>query len=331
MKKIIIISVILIGTLVSLIACTGSEERDKPLVMTSLFPQYDFTRAVAGDLVDVEYLLPPGTSAHSFEPSARTVASILDADALIYTGESMEPWVHTLIESNAPDSLSILDLTQNVRLIDSDGHIYESEVHDDHDDHDKEDHDEDEHDHGAYDPHIWTDPLNAIQMVEDITALLVELVPEEAQTLNANKDAYVAELNRMHLAFLDLVENSERQTIMHGGHNAMGYFVARYNLEYVNPYRGFSTDAEPTPQAIASMVDTMNTYNIEHLFSEQLISPNVSNAISEETGATILYLYAGGNIPLDEFNDGLTFLDMLEHNLEQLKIGLGYTGDDMSG
>ena len=116
--------------------------------------------------------------------------------------------------------------------------------------------------------------------------------------------------------------------MMHGGHNAIGYFVERYNLIYVNPYEGFSTDAEPTPSAISYMIDLMNTNNIEYLFSETLISDTVASTIKEQTGAEILYLYAGGNLSKDDFDSGLTFLEMMEHNLEQYKIGFGYDEAD---
>jgi len=311
-KLLLLLSVATVFFLV--VACQGSSERDKPLVMTSLFPQYDITRAIAGNHVEIEYLLPPGTNAHSFEPSARTVARILSADALIYTGAQMEPWVQTLIASNSKESLSIMNLSLNARLIDHHGNIYEPT---------ESGHD---FDMSSFDPHIWQDPLNVIQMAHDITDLLITLVPAQEETFIENKETYILEIEQIHLAFEDLVQNSELNVMMHGGHNAFGYFNARYNLRYINPYRGFSTDAEPTPQAIANMIDTMNEYGIEYLFSEQLISPNVSNALSEGTGAEILYLYAGGNAPIDAFNEGITLIDMFERNLEQLKIGLRYYG-----
>jgi zinc transport system substrate-binding protein len=64
------------------------------------------------------------------------------------------------------------------------------------------------------------------------------------------------------------------------------------------------------------------------LFSETLLSQTVANTISEQTGAEILYIYSMGNLSKDEFESGLTFLDMMEHNLTQYRIGLGYDETD---
>ncbi len=380
MKKIITLASVLLIAL-TLVACNGTRsENEKPVVMTTLFPQYDFARQIAGDLIELEFLLPPGTDAHTFEPSPRTVARIISADLLIYTGDDMEPWVSTLIQSSRSDSLKLLDLSKNVNLIDGHHHDHDDHHDDDHHDHDHHDHDhhdhdhhehddhhdddhhdhdhhdhdhhdddhhdhdhhdhdhhdhdhhdhdhhDHDHDHGDYDPHIWTDPLNAMIMIYDILDALIELLPEHEAQMRENANIYVAELQVLHQQFQDLRANAELTVMMYGGHNAMGYFIHRYRLSYVNPYRGFSTDSEPTPQALAHMIDLMNELNIEHLFSEKLIAPNVANAIAENTGAKILYVYTMHNAPVDDFNRGITFIEMMEHNLNQFRIGLRYRGN----
>jgi ABC-type Zn uptake system ZnuABC Zn-binding protein ZnuA len=493
MKRIVILLLLVIVGFTA-VGCRRSTPSDKPVVITTLFPQYDFVRQIAGDLVDLEFLLQPGTSAHAYEPSPATVIRILNADLLVYTGDGMEPWVKTLIASSASERLTILDLSVNAFRLEDDhneafeaflaelDHIVhewedgditaeaameaiEDLLHDylhehgyEHGDHaeesaidaflaeldhivhewedgditadvameeieelvhtfkhdhshneafeaflyeldhiihewedgditaeaameeiddllhafmhdhtithaieafiaaldhivhewedgditaeaameeiedlvhafmDEEDHPHDDHDHGDFDPHIWLDPLNAKNMVRDIIEALVELLPEHEATIRANGQAYLAELEALHQSYLDLVANVEVLKIMHGGHNAFTYFTHRYNIQYVTPYRGFSSNAEPTPQALAEMIDLMNETGIEHLFSEHLISPNVANAISEATGATILYLYAGENAPKDAFDRGITFIEMMQHNLEQFKIGMKYNG-----
>ncbi|MFH5881733.1 MAG: metal ABC transporter solute-binding protein, Zn/Mn family [Candidatus Izemoplasmataceae bacterium] len=396
MKRIVILLLLVIVGFTA-VGCRRSTPSDKPVVITTLFPQYDFVRQIAGDLVDLEFLLQPGTSAHAYEPSPATVIRILNADLLVYTGDGMEPWVKTLIASSASERLTILDLSVNAfRLEDDHNEAFEAFLYEldhiihewedgditaeaameeieglvhafmsdstiipaietfiaalDHIVHEwedgditaeaameeiedlvhafmqEEDHPHDDNDHGDFDPHIWLDPLNAKNMVRDIIEALVELLPEHEATIRANGQAYLAELEALHQSYLDLVANVEVLKIMHGGHNAFTYFTHRYNIQYVTPYRGFSSNAEPTPQALAEMIDLMNETGIEHLFSEHLISPNVANAIKEATGATILYLYAGENAPKDAFDRGITFIEMMQHNLEQFKIGMKYNG-----
>jgi ABC-type Zn uptake system ZnuABC Zn-binding protein ZnuA len=71
------------------------------------------------------------------------------------------------------------------------------------------------------------------------------------------------------------------------------------------------------------MIQTMNDNNVNHLFSETLISANVANTISRETGAEILYIYSMEKFTQEEYDNGITIFEMFRHNLDQLKIGMG--------
>ena len=329
--------VLLLGLVFAMSACTTSEEDSGEVtVYSSLFPQYDVVRALAGDYVNNEFLLSSGVDAHSYEPSPRTVADIFESDALIYTNAAMEPWISTFIEEHDNYGYTLLNISSNIETIGHDDDHDDAhdddhdEAHDTHDTHDDDhddahDDDHDDHDHGDYDPHVWTSPQNMVQITRDIEALLLELVPEHSDVISQNADEYVESLNELDSAFHDTVESTELDSIMLGGHNALGYFTEAYGLELINPYRGFSTDSEPTSQAIGEMIDTMKANEIEHLFSEHLIYPDVADIISEETGAEILYLYNGANLGTDDFDSGMGMIDIFEHNLEKVRIGLGYS------
>jgi len=308
-----ILSIFLLALLgLSLSACEESEDNGQVKVVTTLFPQYDIVRSLAGDKVDLSLTLPPSVSAHSYEPTPSSVIDLLESDLFIYSSDALEPWVHDVLSDHEEGDLVVLNLSMYVALIDgASDHIHEEE----------EDHSHEEID---YDPHYWSDPLNVKLMVNVIARELEILLPSELESIRANRDLYLEELDHLHEEFLHLEEHRATDYMMHGGHNAVGYFVDRYNYVYVNPYEGFSTDAEPTPSAIANMIDLMTEHNIGYLFSEKLISDTVANTIREQTTAEILYLYAGGNLSKEEFDGGLTFLEMMEHNLEQYKIGFGY-------
>jgi len=313
MKKIVIaFSVLLmIGTLS---ACNSTvEENGNIKVVTTLFPQYDMVRSLAEDKVDVTLTLPPGVSAHTFEPTPSMMIDILNADLFIYSSDMLEPWVQSFLDSNNTGDLKILNLSEYVVLIEGMDHDEEEDGHD--------------HDYEV-DPHYWSDPLNAKLMVNAIARELEDLLEDDIDFINQNKERYLEELDHYHEEFVHLEETRELDIIMHGGHNAIGYFIERYDLEYINPYEGFSSDAEPTPLRISNMIDLMEDYQIQYLFSETLLSQTVANTISEQTGAEILYIYSMGNLSKDEFESGLTFLDMMEHNLTQYRIGLGYDETD---
>jgi len=119
MKKIILAALIAVLA-ISLSGCAtlrapfGGNER--PTVITTLFPQYDFVRAIGGDKVDVSLLLPPGVESHSFEPTPRDIANIHRADLFIYTGKYMEPWAARIIDAAQGKPLVVVDASHGVTL-----------------------------------------------------------------------------------------------------------------------------------------------------------------------------------------------------------------------
>ena len=326
MKKILLTLLIFIS--LGLSACTTSDD-DSITVVTTLFPQYSMVEAIAPEGINHVYILPFGSSAHTFEPTPSDVATILDASLLIYTGEIMEGWVHD-IEESKPDSLRILDLSRFVDLIDEDA----DENHDDHDDHDETDADHDDHEeehmeddhegheHGTVDPHYWLDPHNLEEMAQSIADALIVLVPDQATTITTNLAAYLEELEAYEEATTELIANAPVRTLLHGGHNAFAYFAGHYGLTYQTPYSGFSDDQEPTAQAIAELIDTVDLLKTSVIFAEEFIQPNVANAIAEATGVVVVQLYTAGNISQDLYDEGWTLLDILYENNERLKEGL---------
>ncbi|WP_035051219.1 metal ABC transporter solute-binding protein, Zn/Mn family [Carnobacterium pleistocenium] len=113
---------------VTLFACgqvqsdNGAKDNEELSVVTTFYPVYEFTKKVAGDRADVSMIIKAGTDAHGFEPSARDVAAINDADVFAYSSGEMEPWVGGLM-----DSLDSEDLI-TVRTADADSFI-STDVH----------------------------------------------------------------------------------------------------------------------------------------------------------------------------------------------------------
>ena len=331
MKKLLLTLLLFIS--LGLSACTTSDD-DSITVVTTLFPQYSMVEALAPEGINHVYILPFGASAHTFEPTPGDVATILDASLLIYTGEIMEGWVHD-IEESKPDSLRVLDLSRFVDVIEGDEHDHDDhddhdadhDDHDaDHDDHDEEeehmDEDHDDHNHGAIDPHYWLDPHNLEEMAQAIADALIVLVPDQSATINANLSAYLEELEVYEEATTELIANAPVRTLLHGGHNAFAYFAGHYGLTYQTPYSGFSDDQEPTAQAIAELIEAVDTLGTSVIFAEEFIQPNVANAIAEATGVVVVQLFTAGNISQELYDEGWTLLDILYENNERLKEGL---------
>ena len=110
--------------------------------------------------------------------------------------------------------------------------------------------------------------------------------------------------------------------IIYGGHFAFGYFAKRYGLTHESPYPGFSPNAEPSPKAIAELISKMRASGQKYIYYEELIEPKVARIIAEETGATLELLHGAHNVSKKELKSGITFLDIMEDNLQKLKVGL---------
>lgn len=308
MKKVILLGTLFILTNFGLNGCVLGEEKDKPLVVTTLFPHYDFVKQIAGDLVDLKFLIGPGVNAHAYDPSAGDVITIFDSDLFIYTGEIMEPWIEESIVPNAPEGFNALDLSKSVTLLATDhDHVEEEEEHE-----------------GDFDPHFWTLPSNAKAMVSAISIALISILPEYESALQQATSVYLAQLDELDEAWSDLVAHADQLTIINAGHFAFGYVSEHYGFEAVSPYEGYTPNAEPTQNNIIYLIDLMNTLGIKTVYYEELIDPKVAQSIAEPTGANLVILNAGGNISLDQFNQGVTFLDVMFQNIENLKVGMAY-------
>jgi ABC-type Zn uptake system ZnuABC Zn-binding protein ZnuA len=97
----------------------GSRQEDsskKLSVVTTLFPLYDFAKAIGGEYADVTLLLPPGVESHSFEPKPSDMIRIDQSDIFAYTGKAMEPWVEDLRKGIRP-SVAVVDASVGIELM----------------------------------------------------------------------------------------------------------------------------------------------------------------------------------------------------------------------
>ena len=211
---------------------------------------------------------------------------------------------------------------------DDDDHDADHDHHDDdhdadHDHHHDDDHDDhDGHDHGEFDPHYWLDPHNLEEMAKAIAEELIVLVPQHEASIRLNLNNYLDIIEQYEDDVKATIARAQTRTLIHGGHNAFGYFAAHFGLEYVTPYSGFSSEMEPSPQARAELLRTMQSVGATVIYAEELINPRVANVIAQETGADIIYLFTGENISQELYNEGVTLMDMLYLNLQRLKKGL---------
>jgi zinc transport system substrate-binding protein len=297
--------------LVALICCACQKEpatqtHGKITVVATLFPIYDFARNVGGDRVQVTQLMPPGVEPHSYEPKPADAMKVSGADLFIFTSPQMEPWATGFVQGLGSGKVTVVDASKGVPLLES---TAEEKGH------------EDGHQHGRVDPHVWLDFQNAQIMVDNIAAGLAQKDPGSKDYYLANARAYNEKLQKLDAQFREGLSSCAKRTFIHGGHSAFAYLARRYGLKY-EAASAVNAEAEPSPMAIASLVQDMKRQGLHYVFSEELLSPRVSEVLARETGGKVLMLHGAHNVAKDDLARGVTFISLMERNLQNLETGL---------
>lgn len=311
-KYIKLLSLLLCAVLIFCFAACGQSETDKEengklSVVCTLFPQYDFVREIAGDKAEVTLLLTPGTDSHSYDPSPADMVKINECDLFIYTGELMEAWAGNIV-SSLPADIDVLSVAAAAE--------YETQSHN------HAEHGESGHDHSV-DPHIWTSPVNSMEIVRQICAKLCEIDPQNASFYKANEESYLASLEEIDGKFRTAVASAEHKTIVMCDRFAMLYFCEEYGLDYIAAFDSCTSNTEPSPAVIVKIVNEIKAKNIPAVFCAELSNRKVAQSVSEQTGVKVLELHSCHNLSADDFNAGETYLTLMERNLANIKTALG--------
>ena len=305
-------------------------------VVTTLFPYYDFVRQVAGDRVELSMVIPAGMDSHSFEPTPKDIRMIQNADVLIANGGTMELWVERVLDSfkqEAPYTVMMMDHVDTVEEEIVEGmehsdeghhhkHVFEEDDHDDHDHDEDDDHDDDHHYEIEYDEHIWTSPVNAIKMVRTIENVLKEADPQNANFYASSADEYVGKLEQLDQEFRTVRAEAIHDIIIMGDKFPLRYFADEYDLRYRAAFSGCSSDTEPSAKTIAYLIDKIREEKLPAVYYLELSSHRVAEIISEETGAKPLLFHSCHNVTRREFENGVTYLELMEQNVINLREGL---------
>lgn len=324
----------------SLTACTVPVEKaddGKIQIVATLFPYYDFARAIAGDRADVTLLLSPGREAHSFEPTPLDAVTISESDVFLYNGGEGEYWVDSMLGAAGENIAVIARMMDYVDALDeeyvedmqgADGHDHDHEhgSHDDHDDHDDHDHDheEDEHDSDEveYDEHIWTSPKNAVVLCRAVCDAICKADPANEDFYRANCDDYCAQIEALDVRFADLCASAPRKLLVFADRFPMLYFCREFGLDYRAAFHGCSGDTEPSLATIKYLIDKVEDEDIPVVYTIDFGTKKVAAVVSECTGAAVDTLYSMQTVSRTDFDAGETYLTLMERNYEALRKGL---------
>lgn len=321
-------------SLCSCAAPRNTEDNGKISVVTTLFPYYDFARAIAGDRADITLLLSPGREAHSFEPTPLDAVTISEADVFLYNGGEGEYWVEEMLDA-AGENIAVTarmmdyvdardeEFVEGMQGADNHDHDHDHGAEDhDHDAHDGHDHEENDSDEIEYDEHIWTSPRNAIALCRAVCDALCAADSANEDFYRTNCEDYCAQLAALDERFTALFAAAPQKLLIFADRFPMLYFCKEYGLDYRAAFHGCSGDTEPSLATLRFLIDKVEEKNIGTVYTVDLGTKKIADVVSECTGCSQETLWSMQTISRADFDAGETYLTLMERNYEALRKGL---------
>ncbi len=173
------------------------------------------------------------------------------------------------------------------------------------------------------DPHVWTDPRNVMLWTMVARDLLSENDPANEEIYAANAAAYLAQLSELDGELASMFESiPAEQRIIITNHGMLGYMAHRYGFEIVGTIiPGGGTAAEPSPDDVVALIETVVDYDVSAIFTEYTVSDTLAGQVADETGVYVLRLYTGSLT--DAGGDAPTYIDYMRYNATTIVEGLG--------
>lgn len=295
-------------------------QNDGISIVCTGFPSYDFARNIVGDLAEVSLLIPPGSDSHSFDPKPADIIAVENADLFIYGGGESDEWARDILESAAPGKIvAMLDAVETVPEEYKEGMEGEHE-------HEHE-HSHDEEHHHEPDEHVWTSPVNAIRICEDIAEALCELDGENEAQYRSLLSKYTQRLAQLDEEIRRVVSYSSGKTLIFGDRFPFRYLAEEYGLDYYAAFPGCAELTEPAAKTVAFLIDKVRAEDIPVVFYVEFSNRKICNTIAEETGAKPMLLHSAHNLTKAEFESGVGYVELMENNIEALREALGSGAD----
>lgn len=281
----------------------GPSGNTEPLLVSTLFPQYSLANSLAGDLMDIEWLVPPGVDPHEYEPSPSQRIQLNNADVVLFSSESFEPWIHSIEDSHQG---KLVDLSSYVSLLPS------NEIEP------NPNASEEDHDHDDGDPHYWVDPANGLLMLEVIANELITLLPEHELLIQSRQILIEEALLEIVSLYDALVGEDEELDIVFAGHNALGYLI-NYDIHVLTPYPGFSSEIVPTAQSIIEFKDLILSLETNLLYVSSTDNIAVIETLLEsDPSLETATLYTLETISVSQLEANVSYQELLLLNYEAI-------------
>ena len=294
-----------------------AQEQAQPLrIVCTTFPLYDWARQLTqGAQVQLELLQQGGTDLHSYQPTARDILSLTEADLFFYVGGESDGWVEQALAQAPSESrrdLSAMELLSDRLLPVPQLEGMEEEDHD---------HEEEE----ESDEHVWLSLKNARIACQGLCQALQEADEGQGEIFRANGQRYDQALEELDTRYTETLGSASRQTLLVGDRFPFCYLAADYGLRCYAAFSGCSADSEASFETVAFLADRLEAEDLPAVLILEGSGTDLASTIIQNTASRdqeILVLDSMQSVSPDEVEGGVSYLDLMEQNLTVLQTAL---------
>ncbi len=273
------------------------KQEGAPQIVATIFPLYDFARAVMGGDENVALLIAPGTEIHSFDPTPADILSIQECDVFLYIGGESDEWVRGILESLPMEGKQAVRLMDYVPLLSEDGGE-------------------------EYDEHIWTSPRNAEIMLDAISQAICRADPAREEGYQERCAQYREQIALLDEQFRQVAEQSETKTLVVADRFPFRYFAEEYGLSWHAAFGACSAETDASAGVVIALIDAVREKQLPAVFYLEMSNRNVSRILAEQTGAQQLLLHSCHTISPEDFRAQQTYVSLMQQNVKNLRKGL---------
>ncbi|MBR5343675.1 MAG: zinc ABC transporter substrate-binding protein [Oscillospiraceae bacterium] len=283
-------------------------EKDKPQIVTTIFPIYDWTKNLLGDRaeeVDLIMLLDDGVDMHSFQPSVGDMLKMTECDLLIYVGGESDEWIDEALEANPNPkrtALRLMDVLGERALEEELVEGMEGEAED------------------TPDEHIWLSLKNAALFCAAIRDALTALDGEHARSYEAAYAVYASKLETLDASYQAALDTAPQHTLLVADRFPFRYLVEDYGLDYYAAFSGCSAETEASFATVVFLSDKLNELGLKQICvietsDGRLADTVIRTAERDDVGVLTLHSMQGAV-------GGESYLSLMEKNLDVLREAL---------
>lgn len=323
MKKLICLFAAAMIALLSLAGCSGTGEKNgeakekKIKIIATIFPEYDWTRNILGEMedeVELILLMDNGADLHNYQLTADDMLAMGDCDIFIYVGGMSDRTLMEAFDRNGNSSAVKVDLME----------VLKDEIREEEQVEGMEP--EDEHDEDTeYDEHVWLSLNNAKKSCEAIAEALISVDGEHKDVYLSNLEKYTAKLDELDERYENAVESSDVRLLVFRDRFPFRYLVDDYGLGYYAAFSGCSAETEASFETIIFLSEKIDSNSLNSIMKIETSDGRIAEAVRDNTvskNREILTLDSMQSKTMKDVLEGADYLNIMEGNLEVLKTAL---------